>query len=144
MTERIPIYGQHTEAAARLARVFEAADCLTRPELAAVLRIRQASIAEAERRGVIPSDWLIKLLYLRGVNPAWVLDGIGPKFLVPEDDSEDADAPPEGFSPERAADAVIMRRVLRCFSAGDLADELRRRGGEDVPVSVYCSYLSKM
>ena len=90
MTERIPIYGEQTEAAARLSRVFEAAGCRTQLELAAILDIRQSSISDAKRRGAIPSEWLIKLLYLRGVNPTWIMDGIGPKFLAPSDDAADA------------------------------------------------------
>ena len=40
MTDIPPIYGEQTEAAARLARVFEAAGCRTQLELAAVLDIR--------------------------------------------------------------------------------------------------------
>ena len=33
MTERIPLYGEQTEAETRLARVFEAAGCRTQLEL---------------------------------------------------------------------------------------------------------------
>ena len=127
MTERIPLYGEQTEAAARLARVFEAAGCRTQLELAAVLDIRQSSISDAKRRGVIPSDWLIKLLYLRGINPAWIRDGIGPKFLAPSDNPADATYPYETFPPVRACDAEIVRKVLRCFPARDLQSELCRR-----------------
>ena len=65
MTERIPLYGEQTEAAARLSRVFEAAECRTQMELADVLGIRQSSISDAKRRGVIPPEWLIKLLLPR-------------------------------------------------------------------------------
>ena len=127
MTERIPIYGEQTEAAARLARVFEAAGCRTQLQLAAILDIRQSSISDAKRRGAIPSEWLIKLLYLRGVNPAWIMDGIGPKFLAPSDDAADANYPYESFPPVRACDADIVRKVLRCFPARDLEGELQRR-----------------
>ena len=127
MTDIPPIYGEQTEAAARLARVFEAAGCRTQLELAAVLDIRQSSISDAKRRGVIPSDWLIKLLYLRGINPAWIRDGIGPKFLAPSDNPADANYPYETFPPVRAVDAEIVRKVLRCFPARDLQSELCRR-----------------
>lgn len=129
MTERIPIYGEQTEAAARLARVFEAVGCRTQLELAAILDVRQSSISDAKRRGAIPSDWLIKLLYLRGVNPAWVKDGIGPKFLAPSGDTADINYPYETFPPVRAGDAATLRRILRCFPVRDLTDELRRRRG---------------
>ena len=127
MTERIPLYGEQTEAAARLARVFEAAGCRTQLELAAVLDIRQSSISDAKRRGAIPSDWLVKLLQLRGVNPDWIMDGIGPKFLAPSDNPTDANYPYESFPPVRACDAEIVRKVLRCFPARDLENELCRR-----------------
>ena len=127
MTERIPIYGEQTEAAARLARVFEAAGCRTQLELAAILDIRQSSISDAKRRGAIPSDWLVKILQLRGVNPDWIMDGIGPKFLAPSDKPTDTNYPYESFPPVRACDAEIVRKVLRCFPARDLESELCRR-----------------
>ena len=127
MTERIPLYGEQTEAAARLARVFEAAGCRTQLELAAVLDIRQSSISDAKRRGAIPSDWLVKLLQLRGVNPGWIMDGIGPKFLAPSDNPANANYPYESFPPVRACDAEIVRKILRCFPARDLQSELCRR-----------------
>ena len=127
MTERIPLYGEQTEAAAQLARVFEAANCRTQLELATILDVRQSSVSDAKRRGTIPPEWLIKLLYLRGINPAWLMDGIGPKFLAPSDNPADINYPYETFPPVRACDAEIVRKVLRCFPARDLTDELRRR-----------------
>ena len=133
MTERIPLYGEQTEAAARLARVFEAAGCRTQLELAAVLDIRQSSISDAKRRGAIPSDWLVKLLQQRGVNPDWILDGIGPKFLAPSDNPADANYPYETFPPVRACDAEIVRKILRCFPARDLQNELCRRSKKATP-----------
>lgn len=129
MTDIPPIHAGQTEAAARLSRVFEAAGARTQCELAVALDIRQSSISDAKRRGVIPSTWLVKLLYVRGVNPAWVMDGIGPKFLAPSDDSADANYPCDSFPPVRAVDAAIVRKLLRCFPARDLAEELRRRNG---------------
>ena len=128
MTDIPPIYGEQTEAAARLARVFEAAGCRTQVELAAVLDISQPSISDAKRRGAIPSDWLVKLLQLRGVNPDWIMDGVGPKFLAPSDNPADTNYPYETFPPVRAVDAEIVRKILRCFPARDLRNELCRRG----------------
>lgn len=133
MTERIPLYGEQTESAARLSRVFEAAGCQTQAELAAILDVRQSGISDAKRRGTIPPEWLIKLLYLHGVNPAWIMDGIGPKFLAPCDSPADANYPYETFPPVRAVDAAIVRRILGCFPARDLTDELRRRSGKTLP-----------
>ena len=127
MTERIPLYGEQTEAETRLARVFEAAGCRTQLELAAILDVTQSAGSDAKRRGVIPADWLIKLLQLRGVNPIWVKNGIEPKFLAPSDNPADANYPYETFPPVRAIDAEIVRKVLRCFPARDLQSELCRR-----------------
>ena len=127
MTERIPTYGGQAEGAAQLARVFEAAGCRTQLELAAVLEISQPSISDAKRRGAIPSDWLIKLLHLRGINPSWIKDGTGPRFLAPSDDAADAYSPCDCFPPVRTANATIVRRLLRCFPLRELEKELRRR-----------------
>ena len=127
MTDIPPIYGEQTEATARLARVFEAAGCRTQLELAAVLDIRQSSISDAKKRGAIPSDWLVKLLQLRGVNPDWIMDGVGPKFLAPSDNPANANYPYESFPPVRACDAEIVRKILHCFPARDLQSELCRR-----------------
>ena len=109
-------------------RIKKATGMRTQVEIAKMLDIRQSSISDAKRRGVIPSDWLIKLLYLRGINPAWIRDGIGPKFLAPSDNPADANYPYETFPPVRAVDAEIVRKVLRCFPARDLQSELCRRG----------------
>ncbi len=133
MTDIPPIYGEQTEAAAQLARVFEAAGCRTQVELAAVLDISQPSISDAKRRGAIPSDWLVKLLQQRGVNPDWILDGIGPKFLAPSDNPADTNYPYETFPPVRACDAEIVRKILRCFPARDLQNELCRRSKKATP-----------
>ncbi len=130
MTEIIPTYGQQAESVAQLARVFEAAGCRTQLELAAVLDIRQSSISDAKRRRAIPSDWLVKLLYLRGVNPTWIMSGTGPKFLAPSADPADVNFPYESFPPVRAVDAEIVRNVLRCFPLRDLESELCRRRGK--------------
>ncbi|MBU1002500.1 MAG: helix-turn-helix domain containing protein [Proteobacteria bacterium] len=61
----------------------------TQVELAAVLGIRQSSISDAKRRRSCPADWLVSLLGL-GANPAWILSGQGPRYMVP---SEDGHAP---------------------------------------------------
>ena len=88
-----PEYFSQNEAKARLARVFEAAGCRTQMELAAFLGIRQSSISDAKRRGVIPSDWLLTLLRLRGVNPEWVLSGEKVRLLCPVETDEKSDSP---------------------------------------------------
>ena len=66
-----------------LDRVFEATECRTQVDLAAVLDIKQSSISDAKRRNSVPSEWLIKILRLTGVNPDWILDGVSPECLIP-------------------------------------------------------------
>ncbi len=64
-------------------RVFKSAECRTQVELAKFLGLRQSAISDAKRRQAIPAEWLIKLLRFKGINPEWILTGIGPKYLVP-------------------------------------------------------------
>ena len=137
MPKSSPLYEEssQSEAEARLARVFEAAGCQTQLQLAVILNIRQSSISDAKRRGAIPSDWLIKLFQLRGVNPDWVMNGSGPKFLSPSLDPADDNHLYESFPPVRAIDATIVRNILRCFPARDLQSELQRRREKAEPES---------
>lgn len=72
-----------------LSRVFEAAGCRTQTELANLLGIRQSSISDAKRRSVIPSDWLITLLFTKNINPAWILTGQAPRYLGPLEETQD-------------------------------------------------------
>ncbi len=62
-------------------RMLEVTGEKTQHGLAGVLGIKQASIADAKRRNVVPPAWLIKLYHLYGLNPDWVTDGIEPKSL---------------------------------------------------------------
>lgn len=133
MTERIALYGEQTEAATQLTRVFQTARCQL--ELAYVLETRQTSISKATRRDApLPPDRPVKPLYLRGVNPAWIMDGAGPIFLAPSNDPAGANCPYENFPPVRACDAATPRRIPRCFPA--VTDELRRRKAPAVPEPV--------
>lgn len=68
-----------------LKRVFEVAGSRTQIELADILEIGQSSISDAKRRNSIPSDWLLKRLRLRRINPEWILTGEGQRYLVPSD-----------------------------------------------------------
>lgn len=54
-------------------------------ELADFLGIRQSSIASAKKKGTVPSDWLIQLLRKKKINPQWVLEGKGSRYLHPAD-----------------------------------------------------------
>lgn len=104
---------------AALDRVFEAANCRTQEELAALLGIRQSAISDAKRRGSVPAEWMICLFRLRNINPEWILTGCGPRFL----DKEKGNDIPRKNDPV----AKPTADVLRLFSAKALADELVRR-----------------
>ena len=67
-------------------RVFEAAACRTRAELAAILDIRQSAISDAERRRAAPSDWLITLFEKKRINPEWVRMGQGGRTVRTRDE----------------------------------------------------------
>lgn len=104
-----------------LERFFEAAGCRTQVELAEFLGIRQSSIADAKKRGSIPSDWLLTLWRKRGTNPDWVLWGQGPKGLQPSYPVETLEPltiyikeirPPEECSIEELMTEVVRR--IKC------------------------------
>lgn len=59
-------------------RVKVATGIKRQKELSDLLDIREASISEAKKRGGFPSEWVVKLSTERGINPAWLLTGIGP------------------------------------------------------------------
>ena len=127
MTKSPSSYGNRQSAVVQFSRVFEAAGCTTQNELAKVLQIRQSSISDAKKRGSVPADWLVKLLRLRGINPDWILLGTEPKFLTPGADSKDEYFIYETVPPVRPGDALIVRKMLRCFPVRALISELRRR-----------------
>lgn len=63
-------------------RITRALGIETQLELAAILNIRQSSISDAKRRGVIPGEWALKLYRNYRLNPRWVYDGLPPVFLA--------------------------------------------------------------
>ena len=75
--------------ASQYRRVFEAAACRTRAELAAILDIRQSAISDAERRRAAPSDWLITLFEKKRINPEWVRTGLGGRMAWTTDETGD-------------------------------------------------------
>jgi len=67
------------------ARIVQALKISTQLELADILDIRQSSISDAKRRGVIPGEWALKLYKQYRLNPRWVYDGLPPAFLSLKD-----------------------------------------------------------
>ncbi len=106
-----------SDFASQFRRVFEAAGCATQVELAAFLGIRQSSISDAKRRKGVPSDWLVKLLEKKRINPDWIRCGTGAKHLVPAD---------SGQGRRHVARIVEIRPPQEC-SAQELVNELVRR-----------------
>lgn len=100
-----------------LDRFFEAAGCRTQVALADFLGIKQSSVADAKKRGSIPSDWLITLWRKKGVNPDWILTGQGARGLISIDSPEirltashvKEIRPPEDCSIEELVTEIIYR-----------------------------------
>lgn len=100
MTEETAPYGNplsfpdnDAEAAARLQCVFTICGCRSQAELAQILGVRQSSISDAKRRGIIPSPWLLTLLCKKWINPAWILTGRGAHYVRPADYSQPSTPP---------------------------------------------------
>ena len=62
-------------------RIKDATGKRTQVELASILDIRQSSISDAKRRNSVPADWYMKLFRKFGLNPDWLADGRGPKYI---------------------------------------------------------------
>lgn len=75
------------EFAAGFLRIAQALDIKTQLELADILNVRQSSISDAKRRGVIPGEWALKLYRRHRLNPRWIYDGLPPAFLAPREES---------------------------------------------------------
>ena len=90
MTETPYPYGStpQSDFESQYRRVFEAAECRTQAELAAILNIRQSSISDAKKRKSIPADWRVKLFEKKRINPEWILYGEGAKYLIPADEQQ--------------------------------------------------------
>jgi hypothetical protein len=99
-----------------LERVFEAAECHTQAELAEFFGIRQSSISDAKNRRAIPTEWLVKLLRHKSINPEWILLGAEPKHL----------GPATGEPPTRIIYLTEIRPPKEC-SVQELVVELARR-----------------
>ena len=64
----------------------------TQQALASLLEIRQSSISDAKNRNSIPPDWVLTLFSKLGVNPDWLLYGVGPVFLRTDEGYGSSDA----------------------------------------------------
>ena len=53
----------------------------TQTALAETLEIKQSSISDAKRRQSVPGAWYMTPFEKLGVNPDWLISGIGPVYL---------------------------------------------------------------
>ena len=76
----------------QMRRVFAVTGARTQVELAALLGLKQSTIANSKKRRNVPDRWLIQLLCRFNVNPAWVLTGKGQRYLIAAKDSQGREA----------------------------------------------------
>lgn len=67
---------------AAITRMKEITGQRTQSALARAIGIKQPTVSDATRRGVIPGDWLISLLEKYHANPLWITTGTGPRYLT--------------------------------------------------------------
>ena len=105
-----------------MSRIKLVTGCETQTELAKFLGIRQSSVADAKKRGNIPSDWLLTLWRKRAINPDWILMGQGAMKLHPVDVIEEIPpstvyikeiCPPEECTTQELFDALVKRSIKR-------------------------------
>ena len=77
-----------TDFVAQLERALAAAGCASLGELAGLLKIQAADITAAEQHGFFPAEWVVRLLELKGVNPAWIRTGRGSRLIPPPASAE--------------------------------------------------------
>lgn len=65
-----------------MSRILQVTGVETQASLADVLGVQQSSISDAKRRNSIPAQWYMTLLTKRGINPAWVVSGVGPRHVL--------------------------------------------------------------
>ena len=126
MTEAPLSYGSapQSDFDSQYRRVFEVAECKTQVELAALLGIRQSSISDAKRRKHIPADWRVKLFEKKRINPEWILNGDGAKYLIPADAGQDK---------PHVVRVTEIRPPQEC-SAQELFNELVRRAMQELDI----------
>lgn len=89
-----------------LERIKKATGVRTQTELAKLLGIRQATVSEAKKRGSIPAEWILKLYRTRGLNPVWLVDGVGPAYIKPLENIEGYEFDPAAYAELSAAEPI--------------------------------------
>ena len=110
----------------QLQRVYQVTGTRTQTELAGWLGVRQTFVADAERRGKIPADWLLILMRLVNVDPEWLLTGRGERlFEAPAGAYEGVNRAPEDG--DAASEREKALEAVRSLPSRILAEELLRR-----------------
>ena len=73
-----------------VSRMTEVTGARNQKELSETLDISPSSVSLCIKTGQIAPSLLLKLLTERKVNPAWILTGEEPKYLLPSAEEEDA------------------------------------------------------
>ncbi len=110
----------------QLQRVYQVTGTRTHAELAGWLGVRQTFVADAERRGKIPADWLLILMRLVNADPEWLLTGRGERlFEMPAGAHEGVNSAPEEADAAREREKTL--KTVRSLPSRMLAEELLRR-----------------
>ena len=101
-------------------RLYLVSGCRTQVELAEMFGIRQSSISDAKKRQAIPAEWLVKLLRLKGINPEWIMTGLGPQKLGPASGEPETHVvyitetkPPKGCSSQELFNELVRRALVK-------------------------------
>lgn len=116
------------ETNAALDRIYSITGTTTQVDLSGVLGIRQSSVSDARKRNSIPGAWLVTLVERFAANPAWVLTGQGPRYLLPSDSRDEmalAEATLENIRAEAIAEG--RRTALDDLTTDAVVDMLRQR-----------------
>ena len=70
-----------TSVDAFLQRTFAATGIETQMALASLLGVNRAAISMAKKKGKVPEKWALKLAELHGLNPRWLLEGQGDRYM---------------------------------------------------------------
>lgn len=116
------------ETNAALDRIYSITETTTQVALSEVLGIRQSSVSDARKRNSIPGAWLVTLVDRFSANPAWILTGEGPRYLLPSDSRDEMALAKETIEKIRAeAIAEGRRAALDDLTTDAVVDMLRQR-----------------
>lgn len=116
------------ETNAALDRIYSITETTTQVALSEVLGIRQSSVSDARKRNSIPGAWLVTLVDRFSANPAWILTGEGPRYLLPSDSRDEMAIAEETVAKIRAeAIAEGRRAALDDLTTDAVVDMLRQR-----------------